>query len=220
MNAHGCAAGSFRFRQPSREQASPQSGHRTGLGAGGPVVPVNFGMHALARRTLFSPFGFLACLLAALALGTAADLVHAAPPRSGTPAPSAAKEDFRAFVESIWLDARAAGISRETFDAAFAGVQADPKIVALTTKQSEFSRPIWDYVTAAASAARIAKGRSASEQWDSSLNRIESRYGVPREVVLAVWGMESGFGANTGGFYVIRSLATLAVSRMWSSGTP
>ena len=45
------------------------------------------------------------------------------------------------------------------------------------------------------------------------LSSIESRYGVPREVVLAVWGMESGFGANTGGFYVVRSLATLAFVR-------
>lgn len=118
--------------------------------------------------------------------------------------------DFSAFVERLRPDATAAGVSREVFDDAMGGVSPDPKIVALTRKQSEFSRPIWDYVSGAASPGRVAKGRSAAAEWSTWLDRIESRYGVPREVVLAVWGMESGFGANTGGFSVVRSLATLA----------
>ena len=121
--------------------------------------------------------------------------------------------EFQPFVAGLWPLAQAGGISRETFDLAFRGVTLDPTIVTLTKKQSEFSRPIWDYVDGAASPQRIAKGRSASSQWDSVLGSVESRYGVPREIVLAVWGMESGFGANTGGFYVIRSLATLAYVR-------
>lgn len=140
---------------------------------------------------------------------------------SAKPKPAAAKADaakpaagdFSRFVQDLWPDARAAGISRPTFEAALAGVQPDPKIVALTKKQSEFARPIWDYVNGSVSPGRLASARAAGERWASTLDAIESRYGVPREVVLAVWGMESGFGANTGNFYVVRSLATLAFVR-------
>ncbi|WP_375460325.1 lytic murein transglycosylase [uncultured Enterovirga sp.] len=121
--------------------------------------------------------------------------------------------DFARFLADLWPVARDAGIARATFDAALQGLTPDPKVVALTRKQSEFSRPIWEYVNGAASGQRVAKGRAASAEWDSTFDRIERTYGVPREVVLAVWGMESGFGSNTGGLSVIRSLATLAYVR-------
>lgn len=125
----------------------------------------------------------------------------------------AAQGSFAVFVRELWPEARAAGISRETFDAAFKGVQPDKKVIALTKKQSEFSRPIWEYVNGSVSPQRLAKGGQASAQWSSTLAAIEARYGVPREVILAVWGMESGFGANTGSMDVVRSLASLAFVR-------
>lgn len=159
----------------------------------------------------------LPTIVTALAIGTvlvASPLAWAetakrqAAPTASSPAKP--QGDFGQFVQGLWPDARTAGISRETFDAALSGVQPDPKIVALTRKQSEFSRPIWEYVNGSVSPARLAKGRAAAAEQESVLGAVESRYGVPREIVLAVWGMESGFGANTGGFYVVRSLATLA----------
>ena len=130
------------------------------------------------------------------------------PDNAGAP-----KGDFSAFVASLWPDAQRAGISRQVFDTALAGVTPDPKVVALTKKQSEFSKPIWDYVGGSVSAARIARAQQMSAHYDSTLSDIERRYGVPREIVLSVWGMESGFGANTGGMSVVRSLATLAFVR-------
>ena len=151
--------------------------------------------------------GCAAAILAALMGGSVPAI--AAPPVRPAEAPS----DFKRFVEGLWPDARAAGVSRETFDDAMKGVSPDPKIVALTKKQSEFVRPISDYVAGAVSAARLAKGREMAERHEGALDAIERRSGVPRSVVLAVWGMESGFGANTGGFYVVRSLATLAFIR-------
>ena len=132
-------------------------------------------------------------------------------PASGAGAAKAGA--FDAFVTALWPDAQAAGISRAVFDDALRGVTPDPTIVALTRKQSEFVRPMSDYVAGAASAQRLARGRAAGEQWASTLDRVERASGVPREIVLAVWGMESGFGANTGGFYVVRALATLAFVR-------
>jgi membrane-bound lytic murein transglycosylase B len=118
--------------------------------------------------------------------------------------------DFRRFVEGLWPEARSAGVSRATFDEAFRGVAPDPKIVALTRKQSEFVRPIWDYINGAISANRLERGRQLAAQWSGTLDAVERAYGVPRAIVLGVWGMETNFGSFTGSIYVVRALATLA----------
>jgi lytic murein transglycosylase len=108
--------------------------------------------------------------------------------------------------------AEAAGVSRPTFEAAFAGLTPDPKVLALAGRQGEFSRPISAYVQDATSAARIAQGRSLAAKWASVLAQVKSQDGVPPEIILAIWATESGYGAGTGGFNTIRSLATQTVS--------
>jgi lytic murein transglycosylase len=118
--------------------------------------------------------------------------------------------EFQRFLAELWPEARARGISRATFDDALRGVEPDPKIIALTTKQSEFVRPIWEYLDGAVSAQRLERGRLAAKEWSETLAAVERRYGVPRAVVLGVWGMETNFGSFTGGIYVVRALATLA----------
>jgi lytic murein transglycosylase len=118
--------------------------------------------------------------------------------------------DFQRFVESLWPEARARGVSAAIFNQAFAGVTPDPKIVALTQKQSEFVRPVWEYLASAAAATRIAKGQDAAEQWGDLLDRVEHAYGVPKGVVLGIWGMETNYGGFTGNTPVVRALATLA----------
>jgi lytic murein transglycosylase len=119
-------------------------------------------------------------------------------------------EDFTGFVQRLWPAAQARGISRATYDAAFAGVTPDLAIEALAHRQPEFEKPLQAYVEAAASPRRLKDGGDALARWRPELTRIEATYGVPREIVVAVWGMESGFGADKGGKYVVRSLATLA----------
>jgi membrane-bound lytic murein transglycosylase B len=121
-----------------------------------------------------------------------------------------AEGDFSRFVEDLWPQARAAGVSRATFDEAFRGVVPDPKIVALTRKQSEFVRPIWEYIGGAVTAQRLERGRQIAAEWSQTLDAVERAYGVPRAVVLGVWGMETNFGSFTGSIYVVRALATLA----------
>jgi membrane-bound lytic murein transglycosylase B len=117
---------------------------------------------------------------------------------------------LEAFVASLWPLARAKGVSRATFDAAFSSMTLDEGILKLTRQQAEFSRPIWDYVETGVSPARVETGARKARDLDAVLDRIEARYGVDRRVVLGVWGMETNFGAFTGGKDVIRSLATLA----------
>src|ERR671917_2027480 len=67
----------------------------------------------------------------------------------------ALQPEFQRFLEQLWPDARARGVSAETFNQAFAGVTPDPKIVALSQKQSEFVRLIWDYLAGAVAPARV-----------------------------------------------------------------
>src|SRR3954465_6812073 len=118
--------------------------------------------------------------------------------------------DFRRFVEGLWPEAKARGVSRATFDEAFRGVEPDAKIVALTKKQSEFVRPIWEYINGAISAQRLKRGQEMAAEWSKTLAAVERTYGVPRSVVLGVWGMETNFGSFTGSIYAVRALATLA----------
>ena len=120
------------------------------------------------------------------------------------------RTSFEAFVVQLWPAASARGVSRTTFDLAFKGVTPDPSIVELTRKQSEFVKPVWDYLSSATAPVRVQRGITAHDAWGDTLSVIEQRYGVDRSVLLGVWGMETSFGGFTGGKDVIRSLATLA----------
>ncbi len=122
-------------------------------------------------------------------------------------------QSFAQFVENLWPDAKNIGVSRETFDAAFQGVTPDESIIKLTKGQAEFNKPVWVYLRGATSSERIHRGQSKAEQWSDTLGAVERKYGVDRKVILGIWGMETNFGTNTGGIYVIRALATLAYAQ-------
>jgi membrane-bound lytic murein transglycosylase B len=120
---------------------------------------------------------------------------------------------FQSFLEQLWRDASAQGISRRTFDLAFNGVEPDASIIKLTGKQSEFVKPIWSYLDNAISTARLQRGAAMAERYASHLAALERKYGVDSRAILGVWGMETNFGSYTGDKDVIRSLATLAWKR-------
>lgn len=134
------------------------------------------------------------------------------PARAQAPKPEArpAAPGLDGFLQMLWPMAQARGISRKTFDLAFQGVTPDPSIVVLTRKQSEFVAPIWSYLNSAVGGGRISRGREMLEAHASVLAQAESRYGVPKEIILGIWGMETNFGSFKGDKDVIRSLATLA----------
>jgi lytic murein transglycosylase len=162
--------------------------------------------HAPRARRPWLP-ALIAALLAALL--AAALAFHPAPARAA--AAAAPSEDaFRQFVADLWPAAEARGVSRATFDAAFAGVTFDPGIVAHTLSQAEFVAPIWRYLASAVFSARIERGRAKAEEERSWLAKAEAAYGVDPSVVMGVWGMETEFGAFAGSDNVIRALASLA----------
>ncbi len=146
-------------------------------------------------------------LLCAIASGALGAIVLAEPARA------ARGESFAGFLAGLWMDAKALGVSRTTFDAAFAHLSPDPAIIPLTQQQSEFAKPIWSYLDGAVSPARLARGQAAARQYANALARAERKYGVEPAAILGIWGMETNFGAFTGNKDVIRSLATLAYLR-------
>jgi membrane-bound lytic murein transglycosylase B len=124
-----------------------------------------------------------------------------------------ASADFGRFVQSLWPQAHARGVSRATFEAAFGGVTPDPDVIARTRKQAEFVKSTGDYLASAVSEKRIGTGRIKAREWKEVLEKVEHKYGVDPYVVLGVWGLETNFGGFVGDKYVIRALATLAYAR-------
>ncbi|MES2897724.1 MAG: lytic murein transglycosylase [Pseudomonadota bacterium] len=105
--------------------------------------------------------------------------------------------------------ALAAGLAPALLDRELAGLAPNPRVISLDSAQPEFSKPVGDYIKGTVSDDRIARGqryRADLPFWGG----IEQRFGVPRDILIAVWAMESGFGAIQGDFDVIRCMASLA----------
>ena len=147
----------------------------------------------------------------------------AAPVRPGArPAPPAAPEapvpvqsssrdaGLQRWIAGFRGRALSAGIGADVFDRAFRGVRHDPGIVRRDRNQAEFTQPIWKYLDAAVSESRVRNGRAALRRHADRLQAIEDSYGVEKEVVAAIWGMESAYGTRRGDLPVIQSLANLA----------
>lgn len=120
--------------------------------------------------------------------------------------------EFKSFVAELWPDARAAGVSRATFEAALSSAAPDPSVLRRIGQQAEFVKPIWSYLNDAVSKSRIDRGLARSAEVGKTLAAIEAEFGVDRYVVLAVWGMETNYGGFSGKLSTIRSLATLAAA--------
>jgi len=123
---------------------------------------------------------------------------------------TAVDSDFGRWVRGFRRRAIAAGISAPVFDASFRGVRYNEGVIAKDRNQSEFTKQIWDYLDSAASPVRVRNGRAALREHARTLRRIEAKYGVEKEIVTAVWGLESAYGARRGDTPLIEALATLA----------
>jgi membrane-bound lytic murein transglycosylase B len=121
-----------------------------------------------------------------------------------------ADEKFVAFIQTLWPQMKAAGVSRELFDAAFAGItEPDQVVLKQAATQPEFSSTTSEYLAKAVTDARITKGKQALKDNAKLLSALEAKYGVDKGALLAIWGIESNFGGDLGSMSVMRSLATL-----------
>jgi len=119
--------------------------------------------------------------------------------------------DFAEWMEQLRADARAAGISQATVDTALAGIeQPQERVLESDRSQPEKIQSLADYVAARVSPQRIADGRQMLRRYPTWLGRVERKYGVQRRFIVALWGIESGYGRHTGKLPVIPALVTLA----------
>jgi membrane-bound lytic murein transglycosylase B len=126
-------------------------------------------------------------------------------------APAAAQDQsFAAFVTALWPDAQAKGVTRATFDLAMQGVTPDPRVIAATKRQPEYGKPVGEYINALASPGRVARGQAKAKEWSKTFDAVEKKFPVERRVLLALWGMETDYGAAKDKWDVFRSLASLA----------
>lgn len=122
----------------------------------------------------------------------------------------ASADTFEAFLQGLWPSAQSAGVSRETFDAAIAGLAPDPSVLAKPRAQAEFTISIPAYLAGAVTNSRVARGRAVAAELAGPLGRAQARHGVPSEIIVAILGVESNFGTAAGGADALRVLATLA----------
>ncbi|NVO57572.1 lytic murein transglycosylase [Rhodobacteraceae bacterium B1Z28] len=157
----------------------------------------------MINRRTFS-MGLGSTLLAACSRG---GVSSKAPASRMKPVPNAG---WDAWVAGFKGRAASQGISQSTINSAFQGAGYLPEVIERDRNQVEFKRSLEDYLAIAASDERISTGRQMLQRHGGTLSRIESQYGVDKEVVVAVWGLESRYGARRGDVPVVSALSTLA----------
>ena len=116
---------------------------------------------------------------------------------------------FEAWLDGFKNEAAAKGISQSAIASGLAGVTLDQAVLSRDHSQRVFNQSFEEF-SGRMVPPRLARGANLMKQYGSVLGRIEQSYGVPGEVLVAIWGLETDFGANIGKFPTLRSLATLA----------
>ena len=137
--------------------------------------------------------------------------ILAALPLVAVPIGARAQEgSFGQFVAAVMAQARRAGISEATLRAAFAGVGPNARVIELDHHQAEFTLTWPQYRDRVLPATRLQLAQQNFGQQRAVLAEVQRRFGVEPTVVMGIWGIESGFGANKGNYRLVEALATLA----------
>lgn len=121
-----------------------------------------------------------------------------------------AAESFDHWLNVLKQEARQKGISENIINQSLSNIKPIPRIIELDRKQPEGTMTFAKYQERVISQQRINTGRHLYQTHKAELERASAKYGVPPEVIVALWGIETSYGDNTGGFGVIEALATLA----------
>ena len=142
---------------------------------------------------------FTCCLLVVFLLATSPNAANSAEP-----------SDFPACLTQLQAAAQQQGVSPEVFVRATVGIKPDGRVLERLDRQPESTLSLADYLMRQVTEGRIRTGRAKMAAHHQLLTEIEARYGVDPAILVAIWGMESSFGAAAGSFPVIQSLATLS----------
>lgn len=116
---------------------------------------------------------------------------------------------FDACVKGLRQSVVSQGIQASVFDRAMQGVEPDPDVIKAFSFQPEFRTAIWDYLAGLVDQERVDDGRAKLKEWSKVLAEAEQKFGVDRNVIVAVWGVESNYGKIQGKRELVRSLTTL-----------
>lgn len=119
-------------------------------------------------------------------------------------------EEFTVWLDGLKQEAKEAGISDDTITATIDHIVLIPGVIQLDRSQPEFISPFFDYYYRRVDANKIARGRALLVEHELLLNAIELKYGVPKAILIAFWGMETNYGGYQGDIDTFSSLATLA----------
>lgn len=140
-------------------------------------------------------------LFTSLAFFVAAQIPHAS---------ATTTQPFQEWLEGARQEALQQGISRRTVDQALGNVTPIERVIELDRRQPEGRLTFADYRQRVINQNRINQGRRLMREHATLLNEVSARYGVQPEYIVSLWGLETSFGANTGGFDIVPALATLA----------
>lgn len=130
-------------------------------------------------------------------------------------APAHADAGFRKFLSDFYQVAAKSGVTRQTYEAVFRGInEPDPVVLERARYQPEFTSQVWDYLDGRVTEDNIRNGQKLRAEYDRWLDIIESRFGVDRDILLAIWAIESLYGEYltrpNSLHHVGQALATLA----------
>ena len=134
---------------------------------------------------------------------------------SGTPSNAQADMSFDAYVQLLKARARAEGVSEATIQRMTAQLEPNSRVIELDRDQPGSPTrsgypPLAPYIARHVDGARITGGRDTFSRYSGTLRAIEQEYGIPGEILVAIWGHETAYGAVKGGFDLSQALATLA----------
>ena len=121
-----------------------------------------------------------------------------------------AAQDFGTWLNGVKAEARSKGISESIISQSLNGIQPIPRVIELDRKQPEGRMTFDEYYAKVINQTRINQGREMYRTHRTQLERAAQKYGVPAQYIVALWGIETNYGSNTGGFKVVPALATLA----------
>ena len=124
--------------------------------------------------------------------------------------PVLGEPNFEEWVKDFKAEAIGKGISSSLMDKAFQGLAPLPRVLELDRKQPESTMAFGQYRKNVVSPQRIQHGRQMMVQHRDLLNEVGQQYGVQPRVIVALWGIETFYGKNTGGYRIVEALATLA----------
>ena len=162
----------------------------------------------LYRRFLLAAAALAGLPIAGLPIvGPAVAQAPPKPPRVTTPEEAAS---FARYLAGVREEAARKGISAAVLDSAFANVRINWRVIDLDRHQPEVHFTWEQYRTRIVNDSRVQHGREQVSKHHDILARVQARYGVPPEIIVGLWGLESDYGHQMGGFNVIEAVATLA----------